>query len=229
MRTHLLKSAVAGAALLSLTGLAAAQTAVTATADLNVRSGPGPYYPAIGVIGLGQQATLEGCIRGSKWCMVQAGAVRGWSYSDYLVGSFAGQQQVIVTQRPPEAVPVVTYEQTASTDASGGVVTGAATGAVAGALIAGPVGAAVGGVAGAATGGTVEALSAPPPPPVETYITSNPVQPVYLNGEVVVGAGVPSNVQLTPIPDYQYSYVDINGQPVLVEPQSRRIVYVIRQ
>jgi hypothetical protein len=100
---------------------------------------------------------------------------------------------------------------------------------VAGALIAGPVGAAVGGAAGLATGGTIEAITEPPPPPVRQYVVSNPVDPVYLEGEVVVGAGVPDTVELRPVPDYQYRYVDINGQPVLVDPQTRRIVYVVRQ
>ena len=54
------------------------------------------------------------------------------------------------------------------------------------------------------------------------------MDPVYLEGEVVVGAGLPETVQLRPVPDYEYNYVYVNGQPVLVEPQSRRIVYVVR-
>jgi hypothetical protein len=64
---------------------------------------------------------------------------------------------------------------------------------------------------------------------VRTYVTSNQVDPVYLDGEVVVGASLPETVQLREIPDYEYRYVYVNGQPVLVEPQSRRIVYVMRQ
>jgi hypothetical protein len=35
-------------------------------------------------------------------------------------------------------------------------------------------------------------------------------------------------VQLQTIPDYQYSYVYVNGLPVLVEPATRRIVYIYR-
>ena len=31
---------------------------------------------------------------------------------------------------------------------------------------------------------------------------------------------------LREIPDYEYRYSYVNGQPVLVEPSSRRIVYV---
>ena len=60
-------------------------------------------------------------------------------------------------------------------------------------------------------------------------MVGNPVDPVYLQGEVVVGAGLPETVQLRPVPDYgTYRYVYVNGQPVLVDPASRRIVYVYR-
>ena len=50
-----------------------------------------------------------------------------------------------------------------------------------------------------------------------------------LDGEVVVGAGVPDSVTLYEIPDQKdYRYVTINGQPVLVNPTDRKIVYVYR-
>ena len=67
-----------------------------------------------------------------------------------------------------------------------------------------------------------------PPERVRTYVTTNRVEPVYLDGEVVVGAGLPETVVLREIPDYEYRYVYVNGQPVLVEPCTRRIVYVMR-
>ena len=44
----------------------------------------------------------------------------------------------------------------------------------------------------------------------------------------MVGASLPETVTLAEVPDYEYRYVYVNGQPVLVEPQSRRIVYVVR-
>jgi hypothetical protein len=79
----------------------------------------------------------------------------------------------------------------------------------------------------AAVGGTAGA-AAEPPAEVRTYVTSNKVDPIYLDGEVVVGAGLPETVELREIPDYEHRYVYLNGQPVLVEPGSRKIVYVIR-
>lgn len=218
--------------LFAATGASLAQTAVTATTDLNVRAGPGPQYPVVGTIGANQQAMLDGCSSGSKWCQVTVNGQPGWAYSDYLAGSFSGGSQVVVTERPAEAVPVIEYnETTAATNAQGGGTSGAAagvaTGVVAGAIIGGPVGAAIGGVVGATTGGVIgEAVA--PTPVVREYVITNKVEPVYLEGEVVVGAGLPDTVTLNPVPDYEYEYAYVNGQPVLVDPGSRRIVSVVR-
>jgi uncharacterized protein YraI len=225
MKSNLLISAAAGT-LLAMTASAFAQTSVTATTDLNVRAGPGPQHPVIGVLAAGQATTLNGCIEGSKWCSVAEAGGQGWVYSDYLTGSFGGQQQVVLTERPAGSVEVVTAPS--GDGGAEGAIVGGTTGAVAGALIGGPIGAAVGGVAGATVGGATGA-AAEPPAEVRTYITSNQVDPIYLDGEVVVGASLPETVELREIPDYEYRYVNVNNQPVLVEPSSRRIVYVIRQ
>ncbi len=221
MHKILALSACAAALLVSP---ALAQTQITAVTDLNVRAGPGPQYPVVGTIAAQGSGSLTGCLENSRWCQVSAAGVEGWAYSDYLVIDNSGTQ-IIVTERQPDLVPVVTYEQ----DAGGaGAVAGAATGAVVGALVAGPLGAAVGGVAGAATGGIAEGAIADPDPVVREYVVEHQVEPVYLEGEVVVGAGVPDTVELVQIPDYEYRYAYINGQPVLIEPQSRQIVYIVR-
>lgn len=218
--------AAAAVALLALGGSAFAQSAVVATTDLNVRAGPGPHHEVVGVIGSGQQATLDGCMEGSKWCVVAFNGGQGWVYSDYLTGDFGGEQ-IVLSDRPSDS-EVAIVEQPADVDGSTtGAVTGGVSGAVAGALIGGPVGAVIGGSAGA-IGGAAAGTVIDPPENVRTYVTSNRVDPVYLEGEVVVGAGVPETVTLREIPDYEYRYVYVNGQPVLVEPESRRIVYVVR-
>lgn len=196
-----------------------AQIAATATTDLNIRSGPGPQYEVVGTIAASDSANVDGCLQDSKWCQVTYNGVTGWSYSEYLAGTFGGEQQVVITQAPSTVqVPVVQYEQP-QTNAT----VGAASGAVVGALVAGPVGAAAGGLVGAAAG-----LASAPPATVDTYVVDHSMDPVYLDGEVVVGAGVPDTVTLQPVPDYQYEYVYINGQRVLVDPQTRQIVYVYR-
>lgn len=228
MNVFALKTATAAAALLSFTGIAAAQVNATATTDLNIRSGPGPEHSIVGVIGDSEQATIRGCMEGSQWCQVTYNGTEGWAYSDYLTASLAGEEQVYLSQRPAEAdVPTVTYETTASTDDGSGALAGGATGAVAGAIIGGPAGAAVGGAAGAVAGGAIDTVT--PPREVVSYVEENTGEPVYLEGEVVVGAGLPENVEIREIPDYEYRYAYVNGQPVLVEPENRRIVHVVRQ
>ena len=225
MHSKFLVSAAAGA-LLALTGAAYAQSAVVATTDLNVRAGPGPQHQVVGVIGAGQSANLNGCLESSKWCVVAFNGGEGWVYSDYLTGDFGGTQ-VVLTERPADSgVRIVTPPADVDGGATG-AVTGGVTGAVAGAIIGGPIGAVVGGGAGAVAGGAAGTVI-DPPERVRTYVTSNQVDPVYLDGEVVVGAGLPETVVLRDIPDYEYRYVYVNGQPVLVEPSSRRIVYVVR-
>lgn len=225
MKAKLFISTAIGA-VMALTGAAFAQTTAVATTDLNVRAGPGPQHPVVGVIGADEQATVNGCLEGSKWCQVSVGGgVEGWAYSDYLIADNSGVE-VVMTERPPEMVPTVTYDEDVDGATAGGVA-GAATGAIAGAIIGGPVGAAVGGIAGAAGGGAAGDII-DPDPEVRAYIEQNPVDPVYLEGEVVVGASLPETVEVQEIPDYEYRYVYVNGQPVLVEPDSRRIVYIVR-
>ena len=187
MQRNLFVSAAAGA-LLALSGAAYAQSAVVATTDLNVRAGPGPQHQVVGVIGAGQSATLDGCVENSKWCVIAFNGGQGWVYSDYLTGDFGGQQ-VVLTQRPMNSgVTVVTPSEVDG--GATGAVSGGVTGAVAGAIIAGPVGAVVGGGAGVIAGGAAGTII-DPPEKVRTYVRSNEIEPIYLDGEVVVGAGLP--------------------------------------
>ncbi|UIJ73370.1 DUF1236 domain-containing protein [Aurantimonas sp. HBX-1] len=201
----------------SVTTTTATQTGVSATTDLNVRSGPGPNYDIVGVIANGEAATLEGCTDSGVWCRVTVDGKSGWAYSQYLTADVGGQT-VVVTERRTE-YPVVTYEDSGGA----GEVSGAATGAVIGAIVGGPIGAAVGGAAGLVAGAALN----PPEERIE-YVRSNPVETVYLDGEAVVGAQLPEAVELQTIPDYEYSYVYVNGQPVLVDPSNRQVVYVVR-
>ncbi len=219
MKPKLVVSAVA-LGMLAMSGAAFAATA-TATTDLNVRAGPGPQYEVVGVVGAGQAADITGCLDGSKWCQIASNGGNGWVYSDYLTSDFGGKR-VVLTERPANSVTVLPPD-----GGTEGAAIGGATGAVAGALIGGPIGAAVGGVAGLAVGGAA-GNAAEPPAQVRTYVTDNRVDPVYLDGEVVVGAGIPDNVEIREIPDYEYRYVYVNGQPALVDPGTRRIVYVMR-
>ncbi len=230
MKPVLVLFAAAALASTGFAGQALAQgPSAVATADLNIRSGPGPQYASIGFIAAGDATLVEGCLDAGKWCRVNYNGTVGWSYSDYLTADVSGQA-IVLTERYPEAgLSTVTFDATDAA-AAGGAVTGATTGAVVGALIGGPIGAAVGGIVGAAGGaaGGAAISDIVLPDTARAYIAANPMEPVYLDGEVVIGAGVPDTVVLQPVPDYQYSYVYINGQPVLVDPTTRQIVYVVR-
>ncbi len=197
---------------------ALAQTAITATTDLNVRAGPGPNYDIVGLIPNEGEATVVGCLESGSWCKVTVDGQERWAFAKYLTADMSGERVVVVERRQELAVPVATYE-----DNGGGGLAGATTGAVAGAIVGGPIGAAIGGAAGLAAGAIID-----PPETAVSYVRSNKVEPVYLEGEAVVGATLPETVELREIPDYEYRYIYVNGQPVLVETGTRKVVYVVR-
>ena len=198
---RVLLPALAGA-LLAMTGAALADTPVSAVADLNVRAGPGPQYPVIGVLAAGQSATLSGCIENSKWCTIAEAGGRGWIYSDYVTADFGGDR-VVLTRRPADAGIAVVAPPTDDLYTDDNYT---------GAIVASD---------------PVEPI-ARPPAEIGTYVTTHRVEPVYLDGEVVTGAVLPDTVELRDIPDYNYRYVYVNNQPALVDPATRRIVYVVR-
>jgi len=106
--------------------------------------------------------------------------------------------------------------------------TGAAGGAVTGAVVGGPVGSVAGGVAGAAVGASLN--------PDETerarrYVVAQRRPSVRLQESVDVGYTLPPRVALYPVPpdvgmSTSYDYAVVNNRRVLVEPATRRVVYV---
>ncbi|MBB3452217.1 uncharacterized protein YraI [Rhizobium sp. BK313] len=195
-----------GLVLLSSAGLAQAQMSATTATDLNVRTGPGPQYPTVGMATRGSEATLDGCIQGSSWCRIDVNGMRGWVDAQALSVEQNGNPVVVEEHYTELGVPTVTYTETDST------TTGSVSPSPDDELI-GPV-------------EEVDAVT--PPAEVRTYITQNPVDTIRLRGDVVVGATLPQSVIVHRIPDYDYSYVEVNRQPVLVDPSTRRIVYVYR-
>lgn len=110
---------------------------------------------------------------------------------------------------------------TGSTAVDTGVAVGGTAGAVTGAIVGGPVGAVIGGFAGAMLG-----TAAAVPQPAVNYVVAHPVEPVVIEGGVSAGMVVPEAVMLTPIPDHpEYTYVYVDGRPVLVRMESREVVY----
>jgi uncharacterized protein YraI len=219
---HARISALAIAATLAMSGSAIAMPG-TAMTELALRAGPGPMHPIVGTINANAAVDIAGCTQDGNWCQVSWQGRNGWAYAPYLGMQQQGQVMVVPQARQSVQIPTVTYSEQRAAVPSGGQTTGAVGGAIAGAIIGGPVGAIIGGIAGAATGTVVD-----PPTQVRTYITQNRVDPVYLEGEVVVGASLPPTVKVYNVPDYQYRYAYVNGTAVLVEPNSNKIVYVYR-
>ena len=213
-------ASISALALLVLAGTAHAQTEASAYTDLNLRAGPGPMYEIIGLIPADMVVTIDGCLEAAAWCQVTYDGVSGWASGDYLVAMIDEAPQPVYVNRENMQIATAVYEDTTAESA----IVGGTMGAVVGTLIAGPIG----GVVGAAVlGGNAAAND--PGPQVTGYVLSNPVDPIYLEGEVVVGAGIPQEVTLMTVPESEYSYAYINGVPVVVENTDRRVVYIVRQ
>ena len=206
--------------------LASSAEAIAAT-DLNIRSGPGPQFDVVGVIPGGSQAGVDGCLAELSWCKVMYDGVEGWSYSDYLAVGVE-EQAVALTTRPATVdIKTVTYQNTEETqsDQNAGAAVGATLGALAAVAVGGPIG---GIIAGGILGGAAGSAAVEPTTETVTYVESNPVETVYLDGEVVVGAGVPTVVTTYELPQPDLRYVSINGQTVLVNADTGVIVRVLR-
>jgi Protein of unknown function (DUF1236) len=120
--------------------------------------------------------------------------------------------------------PMAAQAQHATGDAAAGAAAGAAVGGPVGAA----VGAAVGGTVGAA-GDVADAVLAPPPPPVITYVEREDVPSVAIQEEVVVGRPLPRTVVVHPVPKYHYAYAVVNHRRVIVDPRTHTVVKIIER
>ena len=133
------------------------------------------------------------------------------------VGVLALAALPAMAQTTSETSTVVTKKP--STGAGVGVVGGAATGAVVG----GPVGAVIGGVVGGVAG-----LAVDPPSEVKTYIRTQHVDPVAYDGQITVGQALPGTVAMYDVPKFErYRWTYINGQRLLIDRKTNKIVSVI--
>ncbi len=215
MKPKIIIGGALAASLFASTALS--QTTAAATTDLNLRIGPGPTHAIRSVIPEGGSVSVLGCLEAENWCEVNHDGAEGWAFSDYLETQVEAGQVIISTPEVRREIRVVERE-----DAGANVIGGGTVGAVVGAIVGGPFGAAVGAAAGMGAGGLA------PRETTVTYVQQNPVEPVYLEGEVVVGAGLPEAVMLQPVPESDFRYAYVNGVPVIVEPQERRVVHIVR-
>jgi uncharacterized protein YraI len=186
---------------------ALAVTAYSPTGHLNVRSGPGFQYPVVDQIQANTPAQITGCVTDYSWCAVAlAGGATGWASAPYLVTKAEGTPKNLQVAGAQLGIPTITP-----------VNTGAAV------VATPPVGEMV---PVPPSVGVVQPIA--PPPNVVSYVTMQAIQPVIVNGEVMIGATLPAAAPVYPIPSSPYVFSYINGQRVLVEPTARKIVYVVR-
>jgi hypothetical protein len=63
---------------------------------------------------------------------------------------------------------------------------------------------------------------------IREYVHKNPAASINILGlELSLGTKVPDTVELHQVPDVTYRYAVINGQTVLVDPQTHQIVQVL--
>jgi uncharacterized protein YraI len=167
---------------------------------LNIRTGPGPQYHVIATTGFNNRVEVNGCLKDVSWCDVSWSGVRGWAAGQYL--DYDATDGIVLLPSAGSAVqiPLVTYT---AVDAMMPAV----------ALV-----------------GVVPTINAPVivtvPDTVHAYVATQRIAPVYLTGEVVIGAVIPPPVPLYAIPQSPFRFAEVNGQRVLVEDNSRKVVYV---
>ncbi|MGD9919420.1 MAG: DUF1236 domain-containing protein [Paenirhodobacter sp.] len=215
--------AIAGIGLIGAAGSASALEAVTAS-PVTVYTAPEKAAASIAVAPAASVLSVEGCLADAPWCEVAYDGKTGWVPADQL-GVKTGAQLVMLSERPAGVtVKTVTYQNGTKEGQGAAALAGVGTGAAAGAAVGGPAGA----VIGALIGGVALGEAAKPTTETVTWVEKNPVAPVYLSGDVVEGAVLPDAVTLTPVPDSSYAYVNVNEHPVLVNPDNRQIVYIVK-
>jgi hypothetical protein len=261
MKRALISATVLSATVLSAAMLTAAQaqTIGTATTDLNIRSGPDPQFPVIGMLRENRRATVFGCIEGSRWCQIDLRGQRGWAYSQYMVMTgdavavlqapeFEVEPRVTIAAAPqplppgpfaplavpipvPVPVPVPAWQPAPAVTYQAPAPVYAAT-TPPPPVYRAPAPAPVVTYRAPTTEVVYAATTPPrayvPPRSVRTYISMNPLDTVWLEGSLLVGAGIPDEIDTVPVPGSRYNYAYVNDYPVLVDPASRRVVYVYR-
>ena len=205
-------------------------TTAKAGTELTVRSEPTPFGAIQGVLETNQEVTIDGCLQDVSWCKISSGEMMGWASGQYLyVEEDANAVPLVDMAGNAESITVIeqtaTVESTTNSDQNAAAAATGTVGALTALALGGPVGAVVAsGIAGTALG----AAAVEPTEESITFVTANPVETVYLDGEVVVGAVVPSEVETFELPQPELRYLNINGLPVLVDAESGTVVRVVR-
>ncbi|TIP81854.1 MAG: DUF1236 domain-containing protein, partial [Mesorhizobium sp.] len=64
---------------------------------------------------------------------------------------------------------------------------------------------------------------------IRGYVEKQPLASVKIPGvELNIGSTLPDTVELHEVPDVEYRYVIVDNQTVIVDPDTRKIVKIIR-
>jgi hypothetical protein len=106
-------------------------------------------------------------------------------------------------------------------DAAAGATVGAATGGTIGFFLGGPIGAIFGGFAGATLGASAAVDEAS-----IRFAGENPVDPVFLQGDLVIGARLGADVEIHAIEgDDRFGYIYAHNRVWIVDLETREIVH----
>jgi uncharacterized protein YraI len=78
--------------------------------NVNLRAGPGTYYPAIVVVPARSWISIRGCLADYAWCEVIAAGNRGWMRSIYLQGWYQNHYYSLGDYAPRLGYPVVAFD-----------------------------------------------------------------------------------------------------------------------
>jgi uncharacterized protein YraI len=78
--------------------------------NVNLRAGPGTYYPALLVVTVRSPIRILGCLGDYTWCDVIFQGNRGWMRSIYLQGWYRGSYYSLRDYAPRLGYPVVSFD-----------------------------------------------------------------------------------------------------------------------
>ena len=206
----------------------AQSTEARAGAEISARVSPSEFSPSVGVLELNQPVVIEGCLEDVSWCQISFDGQTAWASAEYLYVEEDATPVALINRPGSLSLQTVTVPDDDATQSEQN--TAAAVGATLGSLIAFAAGGPVGGIiAGGMLGTAAAVASVEPSEQTLVYVTANPVETIYLNGEVAVGAGVPTEVVAYDVPDQpEFRYLTVNNQTVLIDAETGTIVRVLR-
>lgn len=206
----------------------AQSTEARAGAEIAARVTPSEFAPAVGVLELNQAVIIEGCLEDVTWCQISFDGQTAWASAEYLYVEEDAQRVALMNRPGSLSLTTVTVPDDDATQTEQN--TAAAIGATVGSLIAYAAGGPVGGIiVGGLLGTTVAVASVEPSEETLVFVSENPVETVFLTGEVAVGAGVPAEVVMYDVPSQpELRYLSVNNQLVVIDAETNTIVRVIR-